>query len=158
MGKAVFEAARDGKEAELTRLIGLGGNVNWHNPEVRRRMCLAWAPASSPPLSSVAPAAPARHGAIFPTAQLHGARRTPRARPFVSPLGPLRMARVCVQRYGFTALIAASELGREGCVRLLIASGANVNDIDVSLERPLPSTRHGSASMESFRSCPPFCL
>ncbi|KOO33211.1 hypothetical protein Ctob_016545, partial [Chrysochromulina tobinii] len=50
MGKAVYEAARDGKEAELTRLIGLGGNVNWHNPDVRRRMCLAWAPASSSPL------------------------------------------------------------------------------------------------------------
>ncbi|KOO29995.1 ankyrin repeat protein mbp3 16, partial [Chrysochromulina tobinii] len=33
MGKAVFEAASDGKEAELTRLIGLGGNVNWHNPD-----------------------------------------------------------------------------------------------------------------------------
>ena len=49
MGKAVYEAAMNGKEAELTRLIGLGGNVNWRNP-VRRRMCLAWAPASSPPL------------------------------------------------------------------------------------------------------------
>jgi ankyrin repeat protein len=33
MGKAVYEAARAGKEAELTRLIGLGGNVNWHNPD-----------------------------------------------------------------------------------------------------------------------------
>jgi ankyrin repeat protein len=32
MGKAVYEAARAGNEAELTRLIGLGGNVNWHNP------------------------------------------------------------------------------------------------------------------------------
>ena len=50
MGKAVWEAAKDGKEAELRRLIDLGGNVNWHHPEVRRRMCLAWSPASSPPL------------------------------------------------------------------------------------------------------------
>ena len=50
MGKAVWQAAKDGNEAELRRLIGLGGSVNWHNPEVRRRMCLAWAPASSPPL------------------------------------------------------------------------------------------------------------
>ncbi|KOO52959.1 hypothetical protein Ctob_014799, partial [Chrysochromulina tobinii] len=33
MGEAVWEAAKDGKEAELTRLIGLGGNVNWHNPD-----------------------------------------------------------------------------------------------------------------------------
>ena len=49
MGKAVYEAAKAGKEAELTRLIGLGGNVNWRD-EVRCRMCLAWAPASSPPL------------------------------------------------------------------------------------------------------------
>jgi hypothetical protein len=82
MGKAVFEAAWGGKEAELRRLIDLGGSVNWHNPDaVRRRMCLAWAPASSPPLSSVAPAAPARHGAIFPTAQLHGARRTTACSP-----------------------------------------------------------------------------
>jgi hypothetical protein len=49
-GKAVYEAARDGDEAELGRLIERGGSVNWHNPKVRRRMCLAWAPASSPPL------------------------------------------------------------------------------------------------------------
>jgi hypothetical protein len=77
----LWQAAYDGNEAELRRLIGLRGNVNWHNPEVRRRMCLAWAPASTPPLSSVAPAAPARHGAMFPTAQLHGARRTPACSP-----------------------------------------------------------------------------
>jgi hypothetical protein len=81
MGLAVYEAAKDGNEAELRRLIALGGSVNWHHPKVRRRMCLAWAPASSSPLSSVAPAAPARHGAIFPTAQLHGARRTPACSP-----------------------------------------------------------------------------
>ena len=46
MGKAVYEAARDNNEPELKRLIRLGGNVNWRNPEVRRRMRLAWAPAS----------------------------------------------------------------------------------------------------------------
>ncbi len=142
----LYKAAWFGNEAELRRLIERGGNVNWHNPEVRRRMCLAWAPASTPPLSSVAPAAPARHGAIFPTSQLHGAA-PPRARPFVSPLGPLRMARVCVQDLGKTALMKASAYGQEGCVRLLLASGANVNYQDVSLERPLPSTRHGAASM-----------
>eukprot|EP00900_Chrysochromulina_parva_P016038 jgi/Chrpa1/24435/Chrysochromulina_OHIO_Genome00007287-RA len=34
MGYAVYKAAKDGNEAELRRLIGLGGNVNWHNPEV----------------------------------------------------------------------------------------------------------------------------
>ena len=50
LGKAVYEAADNGNEAELRRLIKRGGGVNWHNPEVRRRMCLAWAPASSPPL------------------------------------------------------------------------------------------------------------
>jgi len=41
MGKAVFEAARDGKEAELTRLIGLGGNVNWRDGDGRTG--LLWA-------------------------------------------------------------------------------------------------------------------
>ena len=44
----LYKAAWDGDEAELGRLIERGGNVNWHNPEVRRRMCLAWAPASTP--------------------------------------------------------------------------------------------------------------
>ena len=44
MGKAVWQAARDNNEPELKRLIGLGWNVNWHNPSVRRRMRLAWAP------------------------------------------------------------------------------------------------------------------
>jgi len=59
MGKAVWDAAKAGKEAELGRLIGLGGNVNWHNPDyVRRHMCLAWAPASSPPLLLRSPSPP----------------------------------------------------------------------------------------------------
>ena len=46
MGKAVWQAAEGNNEPELRRLVGLGWNVNWHNPEVRRRMRLAWAPAS----------------------------------------------------------------------------------------------------------------
>ena len=46
MGKAVWQAALDNNEPALKRLIGLGWNVNWHHPEVRRRMRLAWAPAS----------------------------------------------------------------------------------------------------------------
>jgi hypothetical protein len=46
MGKAVFEAAGGNNEPELKRLIGRGGSVNWRNPQVRRRMRLAWAPAS----------------------------------------------------------------------------------------------------------------
>jgi hypothetical protein len=145
----LYEAAGDGDEAELRRLIDLGGNVNWHHPEVRRRMFLAWAPASSSPLSSVAPAAPARHGAIFPTAQLHGARRTPACSPIRLTPWPLMMARVCVQDDGETALMKASICGNEGCVRLLLESGATeVNATEVSLQCPLPArTRHGSASI-----------
>jgi hypothetical protein len=55
----LFKAAEDGDEAELRRLIERGGNVNWHNPDwVRRRMCLAWAPASSPPLLLSPPRSP----------------------------------------------------------------------------------------------------
>ena len=46
MGKAVWLAAEGNNVPALKLLIGLGGNVNWHNPEVRRRMRLAWAPAS----------------------------------------------------------------------------------------------------------------
>ena len=42
----LWQAAYDNNEPELKRLIGLGWNVNWHNPKVRRRMRLAWAPAS----------------------------------------------------------------------------------------------------------------
>ncbi len=49
------------------------------------------------------------------------------------------MARVCVQYYEYTALIAASSCGREGCVRLLLESEAiEVNATNVSLERDLP--------------------
>jgi hypothetical protein len=74
MGEAVFQAARDGEEAELGRLIDLGGDVNWHNPKVRRRMCLAWAPASSSPLFLRSPPPRPPDTAPFPTAQLHGRR------------------------------------------------------------------------------------
>ena len=42
----LWQAAFDNDVAELKRLIGLGWSVNWRNPEVRRRMRLAWAPAS----------------------------------------------------------------------------------------------------------------
>jgi len=82
--KAVWEAAENGDEAYLRRLIERGGSVYWNNP---------W-------------------------------------------------------EHGDTALMRASDNGHEGCVRLLIASGAIVNARNVSLERPLPSTRHGSASMQ----------
>ena len=81
--KKLYKAAENGNEAELRRLIERGGSVNWHNPKVRCRMCLAWAPASSLPLSSVDPAA-----SMFPKAQLHGARR-PRVLAHSShPFGP----------------------------------------------------------------------
>ncbi|KOO47156.1 ankyrin repeat-containing protein, partial [Chrysochromulina tobinii] len=43
MGKAVWDAAKAGKEAELGRLIGLGGNVNWHNPDYYGLTALIWA-------------------------------------------------------------------------------------------------------------------
>ena len=42
----LWQAASNNNKPELKRLIGLGWNVNWHNPQVRRRMRLAWAPAS----------------------------------------------------------------------------------------------------------------
>ena len=42
----LWYAANNNNKPELKRLIGLGWNVNWHNPSVRRRMRLAWAPAS----------------------------------------------------------------------------------------------------------------
>ena len=86
MGKAVYEAARDGNEAGLTRLIGLGGNVNWHNPDyVRRRMCLAWAPASSLPLLLSPPRSPE-------TAPVPTARCTARGRAGCAATPPPRRA------------------------------------------------------------------
>jgi hypothetical protein len=86
MGKAVWQAAREGDEAELTRLIGLGGNVNWHNPAwVRRRMCLAWAPASSPPLLLSPPRSPE-------TAPVPRARCTARGRAGCAATPPPRRA------------------------------------------------------------------
>ncbi len=56
--KKLWKAAYNDNEAELRRLIERGGNVNWRHPEVRRRMCLAWAPASSPPLLLRSPSPP----------------------------------------------------------------------------------------------------
>jgi hypothetical protein len=98
--KKLWHAAEDGDEAELRRLIERGGNVNWHNPDwVRRRMCLAWAPASSPPLLLSPPRSPetapspqsslwrwlCRHPATPPSlahaSSSHGARRTPACSP-----------------------------------------------------------------------------
>ena len=80
MDKAVWQAAWDGKEAELRRLIERGGSVNWHNPEVRRRMCLAW--ARSRPLLPPDTAPPRHSPTRFPTASSHGApRRWLRRRP-----------------------------------------------------------------------------
>ena len=85
MGKAVWEAARDGKEAELARLIGLGGSVNWRNPAVRRRMCLAWAPASSPPLVlSRSPSPPTRRSPDSSPSP-HSQRAARRARGLAVP-------------------------------------------------------------------------
>jgi hypothetical protein len=85
-------------------------------------------------VASVAPAAPARHGAIFPTAHLHGARRIPACSPIRLTFWPLMMARVCVQDYGDTALMEASMFGYEGCVRLLLETKAiEVNATNVSL-------------------------
>jgi hypothetical protein len=103
--KAVWEAADNGNEAELRRLIERGGSVNWHNPEVRRRMCLAWAPASSPPLLLWSPSRgsarriptaqaalafcrrPADPPSLAHTSSWYGARRTPACSPIrLSPL------------------------------------------------------------------------
>jgi hypothetical protein len=163
MGKAVWEAAKDGKEAELTRLIGLGGNVNWHNSDsVRRRMCLAWAPASSPPLLLSPPRSPE-------TAPVPTARCTARAAALAAP-PPRRPAelgtRVLVAwraphprvlahaprvlwhsmtprvlhlpQSGNTALVFASINGHEGCVRLLLEAEAIEVNAKVSLEHALP--------------------
>ena len=101
--KKLWQAAQDGDEAELRRLIERGGNVNWHHPEVRRRMCLAWAPASSPllllrspspprqrpPDTAPSPHSPDGAGLLPPprrpaelgTRVLDGARRTPACSP-----------------------------------------------------------------------------
>ena len=80
MDKAVYQAAWDGDEAELRRLIERGGSVNWHNPQVRRRMCLAW--ARSRPLLSPNTAPPRHNPTRFHTASSHGApRRWLRRRP-----------------------------------------------------------------------------
>jgi len=163
MGKAVYEAAWDGDEAELTRLIGLGGNVNWHNPDlVRRRMCLAWAPASSPPLLLSPPrspetapfspelavqraaalaAPPPRRPAELGTRVLV-AWRAPHPRVLAHAprvLWHSMTPRVLhLPQSGFTALLIASWHGREGCVRLLLEAEAIEVNAKVSLEHALP--------------------
>ena len=82
MGKAVYEAAENSNEAELRRLIERGGSVNWHNPEVRRRMCLTWAPVPSWPLLLRFRHRDRPTRRRFPTASSHGApRRWLRRRP-----------------------------------------------------------------------------
>ena len=163
MGKAVYEAAKDGNEAELTRLIGLGANVNWHNPDwVRRRMCLAWAPASSPPLLLSPPrspetapfspelavqraaalaAPPPRRPAELGTRVLV-AWRAPHPRVLAHAprvLWHSMTPRVLhLPQIGQTALIMASANGHEGCVRLLLEAEAIEVNAKVSLEHALP--------------------
>jgi hypothetical protein len=160
MGKAVYEAAKAGKEAELTRLIGLGGNVNWRH-EVRRRMCLVWAPASSPPLlvALAADTALARDGAIFPTKRGgagYAAAPPPRRAWHTRPRRMARAAppRACPRssralalddsacasfaQDGYTALMLASWFGHEGCVRLLLEAEAIEVNATVNLEHALP--------------------
>ena len=160
MEKAVWQAAEDGKEAELRRLIERGGSVNWHNPQVRRRMCLAW--ARSRPLLSPNTAPPRHNPTRFPTASSHGAprrwlrrrpadtrslahasstygaRRTPPCSRVVSShiVGLDSPQHYCGDNY--TALMMAAAYGHEGCVRLLLESKASVNATNVSLERALP--------------------
>jgi hypothetical protein len=175
MGKAVWQAASDGKKAELRQLIERGWSVNWHHPEVRRHMCLAWGRrrlcwfsrlrrrGSARPTRRRLPTAqaalafcrrPAAPPSVAPASSSHGARRT-LACSFVSPLWPLRMARVCVQG-GFTALMMASTFGREGCVGLLLESGATVNATGVSLERPHPAHTVGQLPCSDFVRLLPF--
>ena len=153
--KKLWQAAKDGNEAELRRLIERGGNVNWRPPDaVRRRMCLAWAPASSPPLLLSPPRSPE-------TAPVPTARCTARGRaaaelgtrvlvawraphPRVLAHAPRVLWHSMTPRVlhlpqrGWTALIAASYFGHEGCVRLLLEAEAIEVNAKVSLEHALP--------------------
>jgi hypothetical protein len=106
MGKAMFDAASNGNEAELTRLIGLGGSVNWRDG-VRRRMCLAWAPASSPPLLLSPPRSP--DTAPCPQSSLHRARpRWLRRHPAAPPsLAHAMSPQLAVQRAAALAMLLA---------------------------------------------------
>jgi hypothetical protein len=81
MGEAVWQAAKGGNEAELGRLIGLGGNVNWYHRDVRRRMCLAWAPASSSLLLLRSPSPPTRRSPDTNSPQLAARRAAALAAP-----------------------------------------------------------------------------
>lgn len=147
MGKAVYQAACDGNEAELRRLIRLGGSVNCHIPEVRLRM------------PRVLVALSLRRQRRVRTSQLHvtrGAdgfaaapptRRPSHARPRRSArLSSIDRPQVTIDPFSSldrllrsqdsdsTALMVGSAYGREGCVQLLLDSGATVNDTNVSAE------------------------
>ena len=163
MGRAMYEAAKEGNEVELRRLIGLGWSVNWHNPEVRR---FAWALASSPPLLLRSPSPPTRRR---PTRrQQISPQLAARSAAALAVPPPRRPAELCTRvlvarrarrtpassstllaswhfmspvyaQFGWTALMTATTHGREGCVRLLLESEAiEVNATEVSLERALP--------------------
>eukprot|EP00900_Chrysochromulina_parva_P014347 jgi/Chrpa1/22913/Chrysochromulina_OHIO_Genome00023885-RA len=47
----LYKAAEDGYEAELTRLIGRGANVNWHNPKDLGLTALHWATYGHPAIA-----------------------------------------------------------------------------------------------------------
>jgi len=151
MGKAVYQAACDGNEAELRRLIRLGGSVNCHIPEVRLRMprvvvaactlrprgSAAFAQASC--TRRVAPMAsppPRRHAA--PRTCVLDVRRASLRSPSSNyrSLFLTRCFALRSQDCDSTALMVGSAYGREGCVQLLLDSGATVNDTNVSAELP----------------------
>jgi len=179
MGRAMYEAAKEGNEVELRRLIGLGWSVNWHNPEVRRRMCFAWALASSPPLLLRSPSPPTRRR---PTRRQISPQLAARSAAALAVPPPRRPAELCTRvlvarrararrtpacsstllalwhfmspvyaQFGYTALMTASTHGREGCVRLLLESEAiEVNATEVSLERALPQVSPKHMPWDSF--------
>ena len=94
MGRAMYEAAKEGNEVELRRLIGLGWSVNWHNPEVRRRMCFAWALASSPPLLLRSPSPPTRRR---PTRRQISPQLAARSAAALAVPPPRRPAELCTR-------------------------------------------------------------
>ena len=90
----LWQAAYDNNEPELKRLIGLGWNVNWHNPEVRRRMCFAWALASSPPLLLRSPSPPTRRR---PTRRQISPQLAARSAAALAVPPPRRPAELCTR-------------------------------------------------------------
>ena len=98
MGRAMYEAAKEGNEVELRRLIGLGWSVNWHNPEVLRRMCFAWALASSPPLLLRSPSPPTRRRPTRRQVSPQLAARSAAALAVPPPRRPELCTRVLVAR------------------------------------------------------------